>query len=154
MVATANDVAQLPPELLRRGRFDELFFVDLPTVAERREILAIHLTKRGRQPDHYRLAELAEQAERFTGAELEQAVITALYTAFAEGRDLEEDDLANALTATVPLACVKICSEPGPGAFVPKSRCQKAVEPPAINGECTWPGRGCRGPSIGAAVAL
>jgi hypothetical protein len=103
VVATANDVAELPPELLRRGRFDELFFVDLPTLAERREILAIHLRKRGREPDHYRLAELAEQCERYTGAELEQAVITALYTAFAEGRDLEEDDLANALTATVPI---------------------------------------------------
>jgi hypothetical protein len=103
VVATANDVAQLPPELLRRGRFDELFFVDLPTLAERSEILNIHLRKRGRDPRHYRVAELAEQAERFTGAELEQAVTAALYTAFAESRDLEEDDIANALTETVPI---------------------------------------------------
>jgi SpoVK/Ycf46/Vps4 family AAA+-type ATPase len=103
VVATANDVAQLPPELLRRGRFDELFFVDLPTLAERREILAIHLQKRGRDPTHYRLSELAEEAERFTGAELEQAVTAALYAAFAESRDLEEDDISNALTETVPL---------------------------------------------------
>jgi AAA+ superfamily predicted ATPase len=103
VVATANDVTQLPPELLRRGRFDELFFVDLPTEEERREILAIHLRKRGREPIHYRLGELAEEAERFTGAELEQAVNSALYAAFADSRELDEDDIANALTETVPL---------------------------------------------------
>jgi hypothetical protein len=103
VVATANDVSQLPPELLRRGRFDELFFVDLPTLAERREILSIHLQKRGRDPSHYRLGELAEESERFTGAELEQAITSALYVAFAELRDLEEDDVSNALTETVPI---------------------------------------------------
>jgi SpoVK/Ycf46/Vps4 family AAA+-type ATPase len=103
VVATANDVAQLPPELLRRGRFDELFFVDLPSIPERREIFAIHLRKRGRDPAHYRIGELAEEAERFTGAELEQVVTAALYSAFAESRELEDDDLSNALTETVPL---------------------------------------------------
>jgi SpoVK/Ycf46/Vps4 family AAA+-type ATPase len=103
VVATANDVTQLPPELLRRGRFDELFFVDLPSVAERREILAIHLHKRGREATHYRVAEHAEEAERLTGAELEQAVTAALYTAFAENRELEDDDIVNALTETVPI---------------------------------------------------
>ena len=103
VVATANDVAQLPPELLRRGRFDELFFVDLPSTAERAEILAIHLRKRGRDPLHYRLDELAERAERLTGAELEQAVTAALYTAFAEKRELDDDDLTNAIGETVPL---------------------------------------------------
>ncbi len=103
VVATANDVAQLPPELLRRGRFDELFFVDLPTPAERQEILSIHLRKRGRDPSHYRVADLSEEAERLTGAELEQAVTAALYSAFAESRELEDDDIANALTETVPL---------------------------------------------------
>jgi SpoVK/Ycf46/Vps4 family AAA+-type ATPase len=103
VVATANDVAGLPPELLRRGRFDELFFVDLPSVTERAEILAIHLKKRGREPKHFRVDELAAEAERLTGAELEQVVATALYSAFAEGRDLEEDDLTNAITDAVPL---------------------------------------------------
>jgi len=103
VVATANDVTQLPPELLRRGRFDELFFVDLPTTGERGEILGIHLAKRGRDASHYRVVEHAEEAERLTGAELEQAVTAALYTAFAENRELEDDDIANALTETVPI---------------------------------------------------
>ncbi len=103
VVATANDVEALPPELLRRGRFDEIFFVDLPTQAERVEILAIHLGKRSRDPLRYPLEELAEQSERFSGAELEQIVVAALYTAFAEERDLTENDLANAITETVPL---------------------------------------------------
>jgi hypothetical protein len=103
VVATANDVQGLPPELLRRGRFDELFFVDLPTAAERAEILRIHLVKRGRDPLHYDVDELALAAERLTGAELEQVVAAALYTAFAESRELGENDLANAIEQTVPL---------------------------------------------------
>jgi ATP-dependent 26S proteasome regulatory subunit len=103
VVATANDVAGLPPELLRRGRFDELFFVDLPSAAERAEILAIHLKLRGRDPTHYRLDELAAQSERLTGAELEQAVVAALFRAFEQSRELEEEDLANALHETVAL---------------------------------------------------
>ncbi len=103
VVATANDVAGLPPELLRRGRFDELFFVDLPSAAERAEILAIHLRKRNRDASHYRVLEHAEEAERLTGAELEQVVTAALYTAFAENRELEDDDLSNAIGETVPL---------------------------------------------------
>jgi len=103
VVATANDVAGLPPELLRRGRFDELFFVDLPTAEERAEILAIHLRKRGRDPLQFELAELAQSAERLTGAELEQVVTSALYTAFAESREVTGTDLANAVGETVPL---------------------------------------------------
>jgi len=103
VVATANDVAQLPPELLRRGRFDELFFVDLPTEAERVEILAIHLRKQGRDPLQFPLQDLAEQSGRLSGAELEQVVASALFTAFAESRDLTQNDLANAITETVPL---------------------------------------------------
>jgi AAA+ superfamily predicted ATPase len=103
VVATANDVKELPPELLRRGRFDELFFVDLPTPAERAEILAIHLAKRGRDPKQFPIEDLAAEAERLTGAELEQAVTAALYTAFAKDRELSGDDIANALTETVPL---------------------------------------------------
>ncbi len=103
VVATANDVTALPPELLRRGRFDELFFVDLPTEAERVEILAIHLAKRSRDPAQYPLAELAARAVRLSGAELEQVVASGLYKAFAERRELSENDLANAIQETVPL---------------------------------------------------
>jgi SpoVK/Ycf46/Vps4 family AAA+-type ATPase len=103
VVATANDVAALPPELLRRGRFDDLFFVDLPTENERAEILSIHLRRRGRDPLQFKLAELADQAARLSGAELEQVVTAALYAAFAESRDLSETDLENAIHDTVPL---------------------------------------------------
>jgi SpoVK/Ycf46/Vps4 family AAA+-type ATPase len=103
VVATANDVTRLPPELLRRGRFDELFFVDLPTQRERAEILAVHLRKHHRDPKLFRLDELATAAERMTGAELEQAVVSGLHAAFSASRELTSDDVANALTQTVPL---------------------------------------------------
>jgi AAA+ superfamily predicted ATPase len=103
VVATANDVSRLPPELLRRGRFDELFFVDLPSQRERTEILAIHLRKHHRDPVQFRLDDLAAAAERLTGAELEQAVVAALHAAFAASREVTSDDIANALTQTVPL---------------------------------------------------
>jgi ATP-dependent 26S proteasome regulatory subunit len=103
VAATANDVTGLPPELLRRGRFDELFFVDLPTAAERAEILAIHLRKRGRDPLQFPLDDLGEQAVRLTGAEIEQAVTAALYTAFADRREMTPADIANAMNETVPI---------------------------------------------------
>jgi hypothetical protein len=103
VAATANDVLHLPPELLRRGRFDELFFVDLPNTLERLEVFAIHLRKAGRDPNHYMIDELAAQAERLSGAEIEQVVSAALYKAFAEGRELSDADLSNAITETVPL---------------------------------------------------
>jgi SpoVK/Ycf46/Vps4 family AAA+-type ATPase len=103
VVATANDVTALPPELLRRGRFDELFFVDLPSEEERAEILAIHLRKLGRDPVQYPLPQLSAAASRLSGAELEQVVAAALNTAFSERRDLTENDLANAIQETVPL---------------------------------------------------
>ncbi len=103
VVATANDVTALPPELLRRGRFDELFFVALPSEEERVEILSIHLRKHGRDPMHYPLAQLAAQAARLSGAELAQVVAAALNTAFSERRELGENDLANAIQETVPL---------------------------------------------------
>src|SRR4051794_19988578 len=74
VVATANRIDGLPPELLRKGRFDEIFFIDLPGPAERREILKIHLARKKRDPDRFKLDELAGMAESFSGAELEQAV--------------------------------------------------------------------------------
>src|SRR5258705_3400210 len=84
IVATANDIDALPPELLRKGRFDEIFFVDLPDKSVRREIFAIHLTKRHRDPAKFDLDELAGSCEGFSGAEIEQAVIAALSEAFAD----------------------------------------------------------------------
>jgi AAA+ superfamily predicted ATPase len=103
VVATANDVTALPPELLRRGRFDDLFFVDLPSEAEREEILSIHLRRRGRDPLQFPITELAVQAGRLTGAELEQVVTAALYAAFHESRELTESDLETAIHDTVPI---------------------------------------------------
>ncbi len=104
VVATANDVSGLPPELLRRGRFDEIFFVDLPNQHERLEILKIHIKKRQRDPDRYpTLLQLAARADHFSGAELEQVVVSALYRAFAEKRELSDEDLEIALKQTVPL---------------------------------------------------
>lgn len=104
VVATANDVSGLPPELLRRGRFDEVFFVDLPNVHERLEVLRIHLRRRGRDPDAFRgLPGVAKAAEYFSGAELEQVVNSGLYHAFAHKRELEEEDLKLAVKHVVPL---------------------------------------------------
>ena len=104
VVATANDVRMLPPELLRKGRFDEIFFVDLPNVHERLAILEIHLRHRSRNPDNYDLTPIAEETERFSGAELEQVVVSALFNAYADGRDLHTDDLLEAAREMVPLA--------------------------------------------------
>ena len=104
VLATANRVADLPPELLRKGRFDEIFFVDLPTFSERLEILAVHLSKRGRDPKSFDLQALAKASESFGGAELEQAVIDGLFKSFSESRELETNDVLEAIRRTVPLA--------------------------------------------------
>lgn len=104
LVATANDVSALPPELLRKGRFDEIFFVDLPAPAVRAEIFAIHLRKRGRAPEDFRLQDLALAAEGFSGAEIEQAVVASLYAAHARGAPLATDDLLAELGRTRPLS--------------------------------------------------
>src|SRR5690606_13405549 len=93
VVATANDVGALPPETLRKGRFDEVFFLDLPTEQERREIISVHLAKRRRAPGQFDVVRLAHLSDGFTGAELEQAVVDAMYPAFAEDRDVETDDI-------------------------------------------------------------
>ena len=105
VVATANDIAALPPELLRRGRFDEIFFLDLPTRSERREIFAVHLEKRRRLPESFDLDRLAGASAGFVGSELEQAVIDAMYAGFNDGqREFTTDDILAALRRQVPLS--------------------------------------------------
>jgi ATP-dependent 26S proteasome regulatory subunit len=104
VVATANDISQLPPELLRKGRFDEIFFVDLPAELERREIFAIHLDRRGRDAKGFDLDRLAANSSGFSGAEIEQAVIAGLYRAFEGEREITTEDIATALGQTVPLS--------------------------------------------------
>jgi len=104
LIATCNDVDTLPPELLRRGRFDEVFFVDLPDPLERSAIVGLHLRRRHRDPATFDLAALADASEGFTGAELEAAVVGALYRAFAEGRELVTDDVLAEIRSTTPLS--------------------------------------------------
>jgi ATP-dependent 26S proteasome regulatory subunit len=104
VVATANRIDMLPPELLRKGRFDEIFFVDLPTRAVREEILSIHLHKKRRNPKDFALTDLAARSVGFSGAELEEAVREGLYDAFAEGRELRSEHIARALDKTFPLS--------------------------------------------------
>jgi hypothetical protein len=103
VVATANDVSRLPPELLRRGRFDELFFVDLPDVEARREILSLHLRRRGRDPGAVDVAAIADLCADYSGAELEQVVVGALHRAYALGREIETGDLRRVAQDLVPL---------------------------------------------------
>lgn len=104
VVATANNVSMLPPELVRKGRFDEVFFVDLPTPQEREEILAIHLRKRNRDPKEFNLPTLAMASDGLSGAEIEQAIIAALYEAFDQNRPLATEDILNVLQETVPIS--------------------------------------------------
>ncbi len=104
IIGTANDVTSLPPELLRKGRFDELFFIDLPDGKEREQIFKIHLEKRKRDTSKFQLKTLAKNTDGFSGAEIEQVVIGALYTAFDEDRDLAQKDLLAEAKAAVPLS--------------------------------------------------
>ena len=104
LVATANDIEMLPPELLRKGRFDEIFFVDLPGAAARREIFAIHLRKRGRDPLAFNLLQLADATDGYSGAELEQAVTAALHDAFDSKTVLTTDHLLAAVRRSPPLS--------------------------------------------------
>ncbi len=103
VVATANRVEDLPPELLRKGRFDELFFVDLPDSHERKEIFVVHLKARRLDPTAFDLDELTDLSRNFTGAEIEQIVSDAMYRAFARKRPVEEADLLAATRTVVPL---------------------------------------------------
>ena len=104
VVATANEVRALPPELLRKGRFDEIFFVDLPDPHERLEILDIHLRQRNRNPEQFDLTVVVEESERYSGAELEQVVVGAMFKSYADGREVDTEDLIDSVREIVPLA--------------------------------------------------
>src|SRR6266851_2246991 len=104
VVATANRVDALPPELLRKGRFDEIFFIDLPASNERREIFRIHLERRKRDPLRFQLDDLAAATEGYSGSEIEQGIIAGLYHAFAEGGELTQSHVLRALQETFPLS--------------------------------------------------
>lgn len=106
LVATANDVSALPPELMRKGRFDEIFFVDLPPAEVRQEILRIHLARRGQAPEAFDLAAVAEATDGFSGAELEQLVVAALYETLASDATLTNAQLLREAAATRPLSQV------------------------------------------------
>ena len=104
IIATANDIEALPPELLRKGRFDEIFFVDLPNLEARATICAIHLRKRKRDPKNFDIGQIAEASEGFSGAEIEQAIISALHDAFAAGKELCTPQIIEALRRSPPLS--------------------------------------------------
>jgi len=104
VVTTANDISQLPPELLRKGRLDEIFYVDLPSEEERAEIFRIHIAKRGRDPEKFDIPALVERSKDFSGAEIEEAVISGLYDAFYTQTELTTAHVLEALKQTVPLS--------------------------------------------------
>jgi len=104
VIATANSIKNLPPELLRKGRFDEIFFIDLPKKEDRIVIFDIHIRKRNRDPKKFDLPKLALASDGFNGAEIEQAIISALYDTFPKDRDIETQDILEALRETVPLS--------------------------------------------------
>jgi len=104
VVATANQISRIPPELLRKGRFDEIFFVDLPDAEVRSEIFRIHLAKRGHDARSFDIGTLAGDTDGFSGAEIEQVVVAALFSAFSAGIPLSQEGLRAEAEATVPLA--------------------------------------------------
>jgi SpoVK/Ycf46/Vps4 family AAA+-type ATPase len=104
VMATANRVERLPGEFLRKGRFDEIFFVDLPTPEERQDIFTIHLTKRRNDISRFDLEQLSKMSDGFSGAEVEQAIVAAMYEAFAQDREFTQLDIIAALKATLPLS--------------------------------------------------
>ncbi|MGN6556374.1 MAG: AAA family ATPase, partial [Verrucomicrobiota bacterium] len=106
LVATANDITQLPPEFVRKGRFDEIFFVDLPSDQNRRDILGIHLRKRQFDPAHFDLPALVAATKGFSGSEIEQAIVSAMYTAHAQSREIAQEDLLAEIRQTRPLSVV------------------------------------------------
>ncbi|HSG30694.1 MAG TPA: AAA family ATPase [Thermodesulfobacteriota bacterium] len=104
ITATANQIDLLPPELLRKGRFDEIFFVTLPSREERKEIFRIHLTNRKKDPDVYDLDSLAKNTEGLSGSEIEQAVVAGLFESFSKKKELDDNELIIAASSIVPLS--------------------------------------------------
>ena len=110
VIATANDVSNLPPELLRKGRFDEIFFVDFPNSSERRKIFEIHIEKRNRDIYNFDLSALVNNSQNYTGAEIESSIEAAMYEAFSDNkREITTNDIIKALNDTVPIC--KLMSE-------------------------------------------
>jgi SpoVK/Ycf46/Vps4 family AAA+-type ATPase len=106
LVATANDIMRLPPEIVRKGRFDEIFFVDLPSAENRHDIWRIHLSKRNLDPAAFDLDSLVKATDGFSGSEIEQAIVSAMYTAHAQGAELSEKDLLAEIQQTKPLSVI------------------------------------------------
>ena len=103
IVATANDVQKLPPEFMRKGRFDEIFFVDVPDIESRGEIFKIHLEKRGKSIDKFDMKSIVDASERFSGSEIEQVIVSALYTAFSNDNEVSTSLLLSEIRGTKPL---------------------------------------------------
>jgi SpoVK/Ycf46/Vps4 family AAA+-type ATPase len=104
VIATANNIEALPPELMRKGRFDEIFFVDLPNPNEREEIFKIHIERVGREPSAFDIKKLLIAAKNFSGAEIKEAIISGMYEGFSEDREFTTEDIINNIEATIPLA--------------------------------------------------
>jgi len=104
VIATANDISALPPELLRKGRFDEIFFVDLPSSQERKDIFKVHLAKRKMDPATFDIETLTRNSEGYSGAEIEEAIISAMFDAFYDKQGLTTDRVLSSLKQTVPLS--------------------------------------------------
>jgi SpoVK/Ycf46/Vps4 family AAA+-type ATPase len=107
LAATSNNITALPPEMMRKGRFDEIFFVDLPTPQVRAALFELHLRKRGRDASAFDLPRLAAAAEGFSGAEIEQAIVAGLYTAFAQNQQLTTEILLLEIRSTQPLSVTR-----------------------------------------------
>ncbi|VUD40359.1 ATP-dependent zinc metalloprotease FtsH 2 [Thalassocella blandensis] len=106
IVATSNDISVLPPELMRKGRFDEIFFVDLPDQETRTMIFKIHMKKRNLKPEDYNIGHLAVLSEGFTGAEIEQAIVSGVYAASARKAQVDQDGIEQAIVKTQPLSVI------------------------------------------------
>jgi SpoVK/Ycf46/Vps4 family AAA+-type ATPase len=104
IAATANRIDLLPAELLRRGRFDQIFFIDLPTRIEREEIFSIHLASKGNDVSKFNIPQLAQITKGWSGSEIEQVIISAMYEAFNKNQRLVEDDLFTIFGSSVPLS--------------------------------------------------
>jgi ATP-dependent 26S proteasome regulatory subunit len=107
LAATSNNISALPPEMLRKGRFDEIFFVDLPSAEVRSTLFALHLKKRGRDPNAFDLASLATATDGFSGAEIEQSIVAAMYTAFSQKQQLTTEILLGEIRSTRPLSVTR-----------------------------------------------